>query len=430
MSPVAESPDRLQNRTVLEQRGSRGLRSASRDGSVSRIAACSWHEAGHGRHDRGARLLAMPRMIACLAMLVLMTGFVGGCEPDTSRDRAAVERPVWATEPVDIRYRYPDAPPVVDAQGLQDLVREHTRYRYVVLLDFWASWCRRSREEMPSLARLQDELGEDGFAVISCNLDDVQQWANQTIPILRSAGANFPCVVVDAAAKESVRTWLDRMWAYDLPARFVVNSRGEVVARLHSSMSLADAMVSVRQIVRQGGAVATLSALTTDGAALRVKLIDVRRKRWRSLPEVTADPADAARLAEQAAGLLSNQIDRSSNARIAVVAFRTARSRRQAGPFGRQTAEALQDALRQRGYYDLIGLSEADRMIRRLGLTLLDIEFDPSRVYDGADCDYLIVGWLRGDVDADVASESLAADGTNDNPGAEASYENPRDAAP
>ncbi len=408
MSMVAESSRRSRNHALMEQ----GPR------------AC------HDHHACDAWPVAVRCTIAGLALLVLATGFVGGCEPDGLRDRAAVERPVWATETVDIRYRYPDAPPVVDAQGLQDLVREHTRYRYVVLLDFWASWCRRSREEMPALARLQDELGEDGFAVVSCNVDDMQQWTNQTIPILRSAGGNFPCVVVAPAAKESVRKWLDKMWAYDLPARFVINSRGEVVARLHGSMSLADAMASVRQVVRQGGAVARLSALTADGAALRVKLIDVRRKQWRSLPEVSTDPADAARLAAQVADTLSSQIDRSSNARIAVAAFRTARSRRQAGPFGRQTAAALQDALRQRGHYDLVGTSETERMIRRLGLALLDIEFDPSRVYDRLDCDYLIVGWLRGAVDSDVLPEALAADGANANPGAEAVCENPRDAAP
>ena len=35
-------------------------------------------------------------------------------------------------------YRYPDAAPVLDAAGLQDLV---SKYRpRVVLLDFWASW--------------------------------------------------------------------------------------------------------------------------------------------------------------------------------------------------------------------------------------------------------------------------------------------------
>lgn len=54
--------------------------------------------------------------------------------------------------------------PLLDADGgpvsLQD-------YRgKVVLLNFWATWCPPCRKEMPSLDRLQAELGGDDFAVV------------------------------------------------------------------------------------------------------------------------------------------------------------------------------------------------------------------------------------------------------------------------
>jgi len=40
-----------------------------------------------------------------------------------------------------------------------------------VLLNFWATWCGPCVKEMPSLDRLQAELGKDGFVVLPLSLD-------------------------------------------------------------------------------------------------------------------------------------------------------------------------------------------------------------------------------------------------------------------
>lgn len=37
----------------------------------------------------------------------------------------------------------------------------------VVALNFWAIWCAPCREEMPTLSALQDDYGDDGFAVVT-----------------------------------------------------------------------------------------------------------------------------------------------------------------------------------------------------------------------------------------------------------------------
>jgi thiol-disulfide isomerase/thioredoxin len=41
----------------------------------------------------------------------------------------------------------------------------------VVLLNFWATWCAPCVKEMPSLDRLQAEMGKDRFAVVPLSLD-------------------------------------------------------------------------------------------------------------------------------------------------------------------------------------------------------------------------------------------------------------------
>ena len=53
----------------------------------------------------------------------------------------------------------------------------------VVLLNFWATWCPPCVREMPSMERLQQRVGEDGFKVIAVNQmenpDDVFAFTGQ-----------------------------------------------------------------------------------------------------------------------------------------------------------------------------------------------------------------------------------------------------------
>jgi thiol-disulfide isomerase/thioredoxin len=39
----------------------------------------------------------------------------------------------------------------------------------VLLVNFWASWCRECRPEMPALERLHRELAPRGLAVVGIN---------------------------------------------------------------------------------------------------------------------------------------------------------------------------------------------------------------------------------------------------------------------
>ncbi len=41
----------------------------------------------------------------------------------------------------------------------------------VVLMDFWASWCKPCAKSMPWLARMQERYGPEGLVVVTVNLD-------------------------------------------------------------------------------------------------------------------------------------------------------------------------------------------------------------------------------------------------------------------
>jgi thiol-disulfide isomerase/thioredoxin len=68
-----------------------------------------------------------------------------------------------------------DGPPAFTAQTLsgEGVSLASLRGR-VVLLNFWATWCRECRPEMPVLERLHRELARQGLAVLGIDSDDVR----------------------------------------------------------------------------------------------------------------------------------------------------------------------------------------------------------------------------------------------------------------
>lgn len=59
--------------------------------------------------------------------------------------------------------------PFLDGNGQPRSIRDWRGK--VVLLNLWATWCWPCREEMPSLERLQKEMGSDSFEVVAVSVD-------------------------------------------------------------------------------------------------------------------------------------------------------------------------------------------------------------------------------------------------------------------
>ena len=125
---------------------------------------------------------------------------------------------------------------------LQDLRGE------VVVVNFWATWCAPCREEMPTLAKLQEELGDEGVRVATI-----------------ATGRNDP-IEMDKFLQEvgagALPHWRDPnqalardMGVLGLPITVILNREGQEVARLQgdADWSSDSAFAILRALAADGG---------------------------------------------------------------------------------------------------------------------------------------------------------------------------------
>lgn len=93
----------------------------------------------------------------------------------------------------------------------------------VVLVNFWAPWCKPCREEMPMLMQLQRDLGSRGLQVLGLAIDDpepVRRFANE----LR---INYPVLTDLVAVLQVQEAYGDTR----LPYSVLIDRQGNIVLR-------------------------------------------------------------------------------------------------------------------------------------------------------------------------------------------------------
>jgi thiol-disulfide isomerase/thioredoxin len=110
----------------------------------------------------------------------------------------------------------------------------------VVLVNFWATWCRPCLKELPALQALEKQYASRGFELLAVSLDDpadgepiVQPFLAKRFPSLRSLIRSTP----DMDAMVSV---VDPAWNEVLPTSYVVDRTGRVAARLQGGKPAAE----------------------------------------------------------------------------------------------------------------------------------------------------------------------------------------------
>ena len=160
--------------------------------------------------------------------------YVNSLQQRASQRRASEVIQVGMPAP-DIKLQSPDG----KTYALSDLRGQ------VVLLDFWASWCRPCRAENPNVVKVYNKYKDDGFTIYSVSLDgmDPRRTANLTPEQLAKGNENQKQRWINAIAQDNL-TWPYhvselRKWDSDagraygvtgIPKTFLIDREGKIAA--------------------------------------------------------------------------------------------------------------------------------------------------------------------------------------------------------
>ena len=90
----------------------------------------------------------------------------------------------------------------------------------VIILDFWATWCRPCRIEIPFFVKLYEKYKDEGLVIIGISLD--KEGKDVLIPFIKKYGINYPIVLGN--------TKVERAYGgiRGIPTTFIIDKQGRI----------------------------------------------------------------------------------------------------------------------------------------------------------------------------------------------------------
>ncbi len=144
------------------------------------------------------------------------------------------------------------SPVVLPAVGKTiDSLRASAKGR-VLVLNFWATWCKPCLEEFPHLVKLQQTYASRGLDVVFVSVDDDDARTTQRVrAFLRRMNVATRSYLKRSGDDEAFINAVHPRWSGAVPATFVYNKQGELAAMKVEELSYSEIEKIVRPLIAQ-----------------------------------------------------------------------------------------------------------------------------------------------------------------------------------
>jgi thiol-disulfide isomerase/thioredoxin len=135
----------------------------------------------------------------------------------------------------------------VDEAGYQKLIQ--SQKGSVVVVDFWATFCKPCRSEMPQLVKLNEKLKAKGVRLVTVSADEPEAEASAKKFLSDTGAAGLPAYVKRANDDDKFADAIDPKWQGALPALFIYDRTGKKVRSFVGEASMADVEAAIQKLL-------------------------------------------------------------------------------------------------------------------------------------------------------------------------------------
>ncbi len=107
----------------------------------------------------------------------------------------------------------------------------------VLLINFWATWCKPCVKEFPELVKLYINYKDKSFELVFISVDVPEEVETKVIPFLKKQGVDFVSYYNKFDKPEELINYIDKDWEGAIPSTYIYDKEGKLTSHILGSRS-------------------------------------------------------------------------------------------------------------------------------------------------------------------------------------------------